>query len=136
MKEREKVNTPDKDAALKAFAEEVSKYHCWALGGEPCTLTEQQGRNLMQLGMQLAEKRGYDNGGTGGLGMHPTQDIPLASYEMWLSTEHRWYTVVMLVNWEESTARFYNAHKCFTWQSGCTECQKLRAEYKPEERQV
>lgn len=121
----------EKGTNLEAFAKEVCKYHCWALGGKPCTLTSEQGDKLMLLGMKLAEQRGYDNGGTGSIGMHPSKEIPLVSYEMYLPDTHTWYTVVMLVNWEKSTARFYSAHTGTTWRYGCTHCRTLRAEYTP-----
>ncbi len=123
---------PGQEATLEAFAQEVMRRHCWALGGVPCTLTSEQGSYLMDLGIELAEQRGYDNGGTGALGMHPTQGIPRASYELYLPARHQHYSVVMLVTWEPFSARFDSLHICGTWRAGCERCKALRGQDTPE----
>lgn len=121
-----------KETTLSAFAEEVLSRHCWGTGSVPCTLTREQASNIMRLGISLAAERGYDNGGTGQLGMHPSAEVPLTSFEQWDPSEHTWCTVVMAVDWEKSTARFHSLHTGTTWGSGCEVCRKLRTEYHPE----
>lgn len=122
---------PDKKP-LEAWAQKVSERHCYGLGAEPCTLSSQQGWNLMELAMKIAAQHGYDNGGTGGIGYHPTQEIPLLHYEMWMNRGYyrTWYTIILEVNWEKSTARFYSEHTgCDTYKSGCKKCSELRELY-------
>ena len=119
-----------KEQDLQAFAEYATSFHCWNSNTGGCTLTREQGRKLTEIAFNIAKKRGYDNGGTGGLAIHPTQEIPLVSLELWMHQEHTWYTLVLEIDWTKSTARFYNEHEGGRYDGGCLKCKKLLEEYK------
>lgn len=118
------------DEALEKWASEVMSRHCWGLGAKPCTLTREQGFNLMRLGYEEAERRGHPNSGTSGLGVHPTDEVPLTSVEVWCSEGQYHYTIFFKVDLQRRVATFYSEHTwCSGWSYGCMKCKKTVEDY-------
>lgn len=118
---------------VENLVEHIRSFHCWNSTSGGCSLTSEQGRKLTDIAMKIAEKRGHDNGGTGGLAIHPTQEIPLVSLEMYFPHDG-WYTVLLEIDWTKNTACFYSEHEGGLYSSGCPTCLKLLEEYKSTEK--